>query len=53
MSAYGFSTFFAGIIGLITTFSIPGDQLVLAGASGALVGSGAVVLILGALLFEK
>ncbi len=45
MLAYGFSAFFAGIVGTITMYSIPGDQLILAGVSGLLTGTGAVALL--------
>ena len=47
MLAYGFSAFYAGVIGLIATFSIPGDQVILAGASGILMGHGFVTVVFG------
>ncbi len=46
MLAYGFSAFFAGVLGLITALSIPGDQIVLVAASGLLSGSGVGVLLI-------
>ncbi len=52
MLAYGFSAFFAGIIGVMTMVAIPGDQIVLAGVSGFLSGTGAVALF-GALILGK
>ncbi len=53
MLAYGFSAFFAGVIGLIATFSIPGDQIALSGVSGLLGGSGGMVLLRIMVAYDK
>ena len=50
MVAYGFSALYAGIIGILAAFSIPGNQVFLIAASGILTGHGLVILLLTQLL---
>ena len=44
--SFGFAAFFAGIIGTVTLFSMPGSQPALGAISGTLTGSGFAALLI-------
>ncbi len=48
--AYGFAVLFAGLVGLVTMFEIPGDQVYLGGLSSFLIGHGFGMVVVGCII---
>ena len=49
-AAYGFAVLFAGLVGLVATLEIPGDQGYLRGLSSFLIGHGLGMVVVGCII---